>query len=395
MDNRQLFLRHLAQTSEAPLGLEISRAEGSWLYASDGKKYLDLIGGISVCHIGHRHPRVVSAIRDQIEKYLHVMVYGELIQSPQVRYARMLTEQLPPSLDCVYFTNSGAEAVEGAMKLAKRVTGRPGMLAFLRAYHGSTQGALSLIGDEYWRQAFRPLLPGIRHLPFNDPESLNAISDQTACVLVETIQAEAGVILPVPGWLPKLQERCRETGALLILDEIQCGFGRNGSLWAFPQFGIEPDILLLGKALGGGMPLGAFLAGRDLMKALSHDPLLGHITTFGGHPVSCAAGLAGLEVLLSEGVVEGVEEKGRKFREGLAHPGLRDIRQRGLMIALEFDTPATCKKVIDRCLTRGLFTDWFLFAPQCLRIVPPLTIRNEEIDLALSVFREVFKESGI
>jgi len=275
MTNRQLFLLHVAQTSEAPLALEISRAEGARLYDAAGKEYIDLIGGISVCNVGHRHPRVLEAIKKQLDAYMHIMVYGELVQSPQVRYAKALTDRLPASLNSVFFTASGSEATEGAMKLAKRYSNRTQIISFKNSYHGSTQGSLSVMGSEYWQQAFRPLLPGILQLPYNSFAGLEQITSETACVIAETIQAEAGVIVPQQDWLKALRQRCDETGALLVLDEIQCGFGRNGTLWAFEQFGIVPDILLLGKALGGGMPLGAFVADRKIMNSLTHDPVLG------------------------------------------------------------------------------------------------------------------------
>ena len=300
-ESRRLFNRHVAQTSPNPLGLEIERAEGVYLYDTSGKAYLDLIGGISVANTGHRHPAVIEAVRDQLDQYMHVMVYGELIQSPQVQYATLLADHLPPSLNTIYFTNSGAEATEGAMKLAKRVTGRTGIVAFRqvlsRLYPRRPQ---SLIGDEYWRNAFRPLLPGILHEEYNSAAALNAIGTDTACVFAETIQAESGVHAPDPEWLRRLREKCRETGALLVLDEIQVGFGRTGTLWGFDRFGVVPDILLLGKALGGGLPMGAFVADRSMMTALTERPVLGHITTFGGHPVCCAAGRASLQVLLRE-----------------------------------------------------------------------------------------------
>lgn len=388
MNQRQLFLQHVAQTSEAPLAIEFVRAEGTYLWDESGKQYIDLIGGISVCNVGHRHPRVVEAIRDQADRYLHTMVYGETVQAPQVQYAQLLASHLPGSLNSVYFTNSGAEATEGAMKLAKRATGRTEIIAFEQAYHGSTQGALSIMGDEYWRNAFRPLLPGIRHLRHNATEDLERITRDTACVIVETIQGEAGVRAPSPSWLKALRERCTETGALLILDEIQCGFGRNGSLWAFSQYEVIPDILLLGKALGGGMPLGAFIADRPLMYQLASAPVLGHITTFGGHPVCCAAGMAAFRALLEERMIEGVKEKEQLFLEGLKHPGIRAVRSRGLLIAVEFDSFETNKRVIDRAIERGVFTDWFLFAAPSMRIAPPLTISKDDIAKACGIILE-------
>lgn len=388
MSPRELFLRHVAQTSPAPLALEIVRAEGCTLWDKQGKEYIDLIGGISVANSGHRHPKVIAAIQTQLEQYLHIMVYGEFVETPQVRYAQKLAELLPPSLDAVYFTNSGAEATEGAMKLAKRVTGRTEIAAFHHSYHGSTQGALSLIGDEYWRNAFRPLLPGILHLNYNDPAALERITTHTAAVVAETIQAEAGIKAPDPSWIQALRKRCTETGTLLILDEIQAGFGRTGSLWGFEKYGIVPDILLLGKALGGGMPLGAFIANKTLMDQLTENPVLGHITTFGGHPVSCAAGLAALNVLVDEDLLATVRQKESLFRECLNHPSIRAIHSAGLWMAVEFDSFETNKRIIDRCIEKGVLTDWFLFAPHCLRISPPLVIREEEIRQAAQIIVE-------
>lgn len=385
MNLRQLFLQHVAQTSTAPLSLEIVKAEGCELWDATGKKYLDLIGGISVAHVGHRHPQVLSAIQKQLDAYLHVMVYGEFVQSPQVRYAHLLTEHLPASLNSVYFTNSGAEAVEGAMKLAKRVTGRTGVVAFHNSYHGSTQGALSIIGSEYWRNAYRPLLPGITHIAYNENAGLEGITENTACVFAETIQAEAGVKAPSREWLQALRRKCTETGALLILDEIQAGFGRTGTLWAFEQFGMVPDVLLLGKALGGGMPLGAFIAHRNLMQQLAENPVLGHITTFGGHPVCCAAGMAAFQALLNEGLMNDTAQKAALFLQNIQHPGIKAVHQFGLWMAIEFSSFEICKKVIDGCLEQGVLSDWFLFASNCMRISPPLTITPEQIKQACQV----------
>src|SRR5438309_237031 len=333
MNTRSLFLQHVAQTSAAPLALEIVKAEGCTLWDADGKKYLDAIGGISVANVGHRHPDVLAAIQQQLDAYLHVMVYGEFVQSPQVKYAKALTDHLPETLNSVYFTNSGAEAVEGAMKLAKRVTGRTEIVAFQNSYHGSTQGALSIIGDEYWRNAFRPLLPGVQHLSYNSFEELKYITEDTACVIAETVQAEAGIIAPQSDWMLALRTRCTETGTLLVLDEIQAGFGRTGTLWGFEKVGIVPDVLLLGKALGGGMPLGAFIADRTLMQQLTDNPVLGHITTFGGHPVCCAAGLAAFKTLLAEGLLHGVLKKSALFQQRLVHPQIKAVRSFGLWLA--------------------------------------------------------------
>ncbi|WP_106526870.1 aspartate aminotransferase family protein [Chitinophaga niastensis] len=388
MNNRQLFLQHVAQTSDAPLALEIVKAEGMYMWDVNGKRYLDLIAGISVCNVGHCHPAVVKAIQDQAQQYMHLLVYGEFVQSPQVTFASLLTQHLPENLDCVYFTNSGAEAVEGAMKLAKRYTGRMEIAAFNRSYHGSTQGALSILGDEYWRNAYRPLLPGILHLEYNNFDSLNAITDKTAAVIAESVQGEGGVIVPQREWIYALREKCTATGTLLILDEIQCGLGRNGTLWAFEQLGITPDILLLGKALGGGMPLGAFIASHDIMWTLTNNPVLGHITTFGGHPVNCAAGLAGFQALLDEQLVKEVKIKEQIFLQHLKHPAIKAVRSLGLMIAVEFESFAVNKKAIDYCIDKGVLTDWFLFAPECMRIAPPLTITPEEIKWACSVICE-------
>lgn len=385
MNLRQLFLQHVAQTSDSPLALEIVKAEGSTIYDASGNEYLDLIGGISVANIGHRHPEVVKATKKQLDAYMHVMVYGEFIESPQVQYAKLLTEHLPANLDSVYFTNSGTEAVEGAMKLAKRYTNRTEIVAFNKSYHGSTQGALSIIGDEYWRNAFRPLLPGIQHLDYNSFEDLDFITENTACVIAETVQAEAGIIVPNTDWIQALRSKCDETGALLVLDEIQAGFGRTGKLWGFQHFHIVPDILLLGKALGGGMPLGAFITSRDIMLHLTSNPVLGHITTFGGHPVSCAAGMAAFEVLLNENLTEAVNNKEKLFLETLTKGEFKAIRSFGLWMAIEFENEIKCKEVINKVLNNNVLTDWFLFAPGCLRISPPLIISSDEIHNACEV----------
>ncbi len=385
MNQRELFLRHVAQTSSAPLALEIVKADCASLYDASGKEYIDLIGGISVANIGHRHPKVIAAIQEQLEAYLHIMVYGEFVEAPQVQYAKLLTDNLPASLNTVYFTNSGAEAVEGAMKLAKRVTNRTQIIAFNHSYHGSTQGALSIIGDEYWRNAFRPLLPDVLHLQYNSFESLNEITEQTACVITETVQAEAGILAPSKEWIQALRKKCTDTRTLLILDEIQAGFGRTGQLWGFENFDIVPDVLLLGKALGAGMPLGAFVADKKLMDAFTDNPVLGHITTFGGHPVCCAAGMAGLKALLEEGWIATVKAKEELFRSLLVHPKIKAVRSYGLWIAVEFDSFETNKQVIDTCIAAGVLTDWFLFASHCLRISPPLIISEQQIEKACAV----------
>ena len=385
MTNRQLFLNHVAQTSPTPIGLEIVKASGIKMWDVNGKEYIDLISGFSVCNIGHSHPEVVKAVKDQVDKYMHLIVYGEFIETPQTAYAKLLTDYLPSSLNCVYFTNSGAEATEGAMKLAKRATGRSKIIAANKAYHGSTQGALSIMGDEYWRNAFRPLLPDIYHFNYNSPEFINAIDINTACVIVETVQAESGVNKPLPEWIKALRAKCTENGALLIFDEIQAGFGRTGSLWAFEQYHVVPDILLLGKALGGGMPLGAFIADLKLMNTLTNNPVLGHITTFGGHPVSCAAGMAALKVLLQNSWIEEVEAKEQLFLALLQHKKIVSVCSAGLWFSLEFDSFETCKSIIDYCIKNGLVSDWFLFASNCMRIAPPLIITEEEINATAAV----------
>ena len=392
MTNRQIFLNHIGQTSPDPLALEIVRARGSKLYDVNGKEYIDLIGGVSVCNIGHGNKKVIDAIKKQAEDFMHVMVNGELVLSPQTAYAKLLTDHLPPTLNSVFFTASGTEATEGAMKLAKRFTGRTQIAAFKNSYHGSTQGSLSILGDEYWRNAFRPLLPDILHFNYNSFEDLDLITTQTACVIAETIQAEAGVIVPEMNWIQALRKKCTETGTLLVLDEIQCGFGRNGTLWAFEQFDIIPDILLLGKALGGGMPLGAFIADKKIMNSFTNNPVLGHINTFGGHPVCCAAGRAAMEFLLEEKIVESVFEKEQLFLKNLHSSKIKNIRSRGLMFALEFENFEENKKVIDTLIENGVFTDWFLFASECLRMVPPLTISKEEIEEACHIINRIVTE---
>lgn len=382
---RQQFLQHLAQTSDIPMLLEIERAEGSYLYDIEGRRYLDLIAGISVSVLGHRHPDVVAAVKSQADKYLHTLVYGEYVLSPQVELASLLAAHLPPSLNSVFFTNSGTEATEGAMKLAKRYTGRPEIIACREAYHGSTQGAASLMSPTTFTQAYHPLLPGIRHIDFNIEADLERITTQTACVIVEPVQAEAGVRLPQNAYLEKLRKRCTEVGSLLIFDEIQAGYGRTGTLWAFEKYGVVPDVLLLAKGMGGGMPIGAFIASKTLMDVLSYEPPLGHISTFGGHPVSCAAGLATLRFLTENKLWETVGEKEAHFRQLLAHPAIREVRSAGLLMAVEVGDFDLLRKIILECVANGVITDWFLFNDRSLRIAPPLTISNEEITTACGV----------
>lgn len=390
---RQLFLQHLAPTSSAPLMLQIERAAGIYLYDETGKSYIDLIAGIGVSALGHCHPKVVAAIQAQSQRYLHTMVYGEYVLAPQVQLAQALAEQLPVPLDAVYFVNSGAEATEGAMKLAKRFTGRSEIIACINAYHGSTQGALSLMNNEALTQPFRPLLPEIRHIDFNCPLCLEQISKRTAAVIVETVQGEWGVRPPQGDFLKALRQRCTETGTLLILDEIQAGMGRTGSLFAFERYGIVPDILLLAKGLGGGMPIGAFIAAAELMKVFSFDPILGHITTFGGHPVACAAALATLTELTEGDWIQQVPAKEALFHQLLQHPSIRQIRSAGLMMAVELDDFDQVQRVITRCLALGLVTDWFLFNDRSLRIAPPLIISEAEIRQACSILLQALDEA--
>jgi acetylornithine/N-succinyldiaminopimelate aminotransferase len=385
LTQRQLFLNHIAQTSETPLALEIEKAEGVYLYDSSGKRYMDLISGISVSNVGHRHPKVVEAIKNQLDKYMHLMVYGEYIQSPQVQLAKLLSEQLASTLSSVYFVNSGSEAVEGAMKLAKRFTGRTEIISFKNAYHGSTQGSLSIMGNEEFKNAFRPLLPDTKQIEFNNVNNLNEITERTACVIIETIQGEAGAIVPSIDFLKKLRVRCTEVGAMLVADEIQCGFGRTGKLFAFEHYDLLPDILCIAKGMGGGMPIGAFISSKEIMSSLSKNPILGHITTFGGHPVSCAASIATLEVLLSEKLIEQVEAKEKLFRKLLVHSKIKSIKGKGLLLSVEFDSYEKNKAIIDKCIENGLITDWFLFNAHSMRIAPPLTITEDEIRFACDV----------
>ncbi len=390
---RASFLKHLAQTSEFPLMLEIEKGEGIYLFDKDGKKYIDLIAGISVSSLGHCHPAIVEAVGQQAQSYMHTLVYGEFVLAPQVELATLLAAQLPESLNSTYFVNSGAEATEGAMKLVKRATGRPEIISCYKAYHGSTQGAASLMSDPFFTQAFRPLLPGIKHIDFNCEWCLQKITTETAAVIVETIQAEWGVRKPQNNYLKKLRQRCDEVGALLIFDEIQVGFGRTGTLFAFEQYGVVPDILLLAKAMGGGMPIGAFVADKALMSVLSHDPLLGHITTFGGHPVCTAAALANLKTLLKEGYITSVKKKEALFLDLLQHPLILQIRSAGFIMAVDLGSFEIVQKVIKKCLDKGLITDWFLFNDNCLRIAPPLIITEAQIQDSCAILLEAMTEA--
>jgi acetylornithine/succinyldiaminopimelate/putrescine aminotransferase len=385
MNLRNLFLQHQAQTSNNPLALEIVKAEGNYLEDINGRRYLDIIGGISVCNVGHRHPKVLAAISKQLDAYLHVMVYGETIQSPAVQYAHWLVNHLPETLNSVYFTNSGTEATEGAMKLAKRVTGKTNFVSCINSYHGHSQGALSIMGSENWKNNFRPLLPGCTSIPYNDDAIIEFIDEHTAGVIVEPIQAESGIIKASKDWLQKIRKKCTQSGCMLIFDEIQSGFGRTGTLWAFEQYGVVPDILLLGKALGGGMPMGAFIADKKLMDQLSFNPVLGHLTTFGGHPVCCAAGLAAALLLFEERMMETIPEKEKLFIDLLKHPHIRNVRSAGLWLAVELENFVVTEILISNCIHNGLFTDWFLFGSNFLRIAPPLTITKEEIRTACNI----------
>lgn len=390
---RELFFKHVAQTSSKPLGLNIHRAEGVFLCAhscEDGsskeeKRYIDLISGVSVSNVGHGRREIIEAVQRQIEKHAHLMVYGEIIQSPQVMHAELLASLLPESLQSVYYVNSGSEANEAALKLAKRVTGRRELVSCKNAYHGSSHGALSMMSDEDFKRPFRPLLPMVNHIEFNNIASLSNITEETACVLIEPVQGEGGVQIPTPEFMQALRKRCTDTGALLIFDEIQTGFGRTGKMFAFEKYGVVPDILTLAKALGGGMPLGALVASEELMAAWQDNPPLGHITTFGGHPVCCAAALASLQVLLKENWIEDVERKSRRFTDALKkHPLVKEIRAAGLLIAIDLKDAKRAHDILYLLLDEGVLTDWFLFQPTSFRIAPPLCITDEEIDLAVA-----------
>jgi len=388
ISNRELFLKNTAQTSESPRLIEIEKAEGSYLYGPQGQKYLDLVSGFNVSNIGHRHPKVIAAIQDQLEKYLHVTVYGEFVQAPQVQFATKLLENLPPSFGSVYLTNSGAEAVEGSMKIAKRYTGRRQIIAAKNAYHGSTQGALSLIGGTQYQDAYAPLLPEIDFIEFDSHTDLKSITNKTAAVIVEAIQGEAGVRVPSAEYMQALRAKCTEVGALLVFDEIQTGFGRTGKLFAFEHFGIVPDILMLAKGIGGGMPLGSFVAPKEIMDVIKANPMLGHITTFGGHPVSCAAALASLHVILEEQLVEGVAHKAELFRQELAHPKIKEIRGLGLMMCLQLENFDQVYNVSKYCADNGVMIDWYLHCETALRVAPPLTISEEEIKEACQIIKQ-------
>ncbi|MBX7124398.1 MAG: aspartate aminotransferase family protein [Cyclobacteriaceae bacterium] len=389
----EVFLENLAPTSPFPFLLPIERAEGLYLYEPGGKRYMDLISGIGVSSLGHRHPEVVSAIKEQLDKHLHVMVYGEYIQHSSNALAELLTSLLPEPLNCAYFVNSGTEANEAALKLAKRVTGRTEIVSFRKSYHGSTHGSLSVSGNEVKKAAFRPLLPDVRFLRFNEPEDLSQITHRTAAVIAETIQGDAGVRIPDVAFLKALRKRCDETGAQLILDEIQCGMGRTGTLFAFQQFGIVPDILTLAKAFGGGLPIGTFISSREKMHTLSHDPMLGHITTFGGSPVCCASALATLRIISQSGLLADVERKGRLIESLLVHPHIKAIRRIGLLFAVDFDSAERVNRIVQHAKEMGVITYWFLSHPYSFRIAPPLTITDDEIHEACRIILKAIEKS--
>ncbi|WP_316734474.1 aspartate aminotransferase family protein [Pedobacter aquatilis] len=385
LTQRQLFLQHNAQTSPEPLMLEFVRAKGVYIYDSADKKHLDLIAGIGVSNVGHCHPAVVKAIQEQAETYMHLMVYGEYVQTPQVNFAKALADILPESLSCTYFLNSGTEAVEGAMKLAKRYTGRKGFIACRNAYHGSTQGAESLMESDFYSSGYGPFLPNVSFIEHNKLSDLEKITTDIAAVFIEPIQGEAGIRVADLDYMQALRTKCTETGTLLIFDEIQSGFGRSGKMFAFEHYNVIPDVLLLAKGIGGGMPIGAFISSLEIMSVLSHSPILGHMTTFGGHPVCCAAGLATLRTLVDNHIVDEVEEKGQLFKSLLVHPAIKEIRGTGLMLAVEFENFEINKKIIDACILDGVLSDWFLHCSNSMRIAPPLIISKEEIEEACSI----------
>jgi acetylornithine/succinyldiaminopimelate/putrescine aminotransferase len=397
MDNafsHHIFLHKLAQTSPSPFLIEVERAHGIYLYAPDGRRYMDLISGIGVSNLGHGHPRIVKAIKEQVDRHLHVMVYGEFVQAIPNLLVHRLTGLLPNTLNCCYLVNSGTEANEGALKLAKRYTGRTEIVAFKHAYHGSTHGSLSVSGNENKKYAFRPLLPDVRFIRFNEPDDLQFITTRTAGVIMETVQGDAGVRIPSTNFMKALRQRCNETGALLILDEIQCGIGRTGKLFAFEHFGIVPDVLTLGKAFGGGLPIGAFVADKKIMETLTHHPPLGHITTFGGNPVCCAAALATLEALEEEHILNDVERKGKFFEDLIKHPDICAMRRIGLMFAIDFSSADRVNRLVLRAREKGIIVYWFLSHPHSLRLAPPLVITDEEIKEACRLLVEAIDETA-
>ena len=392
MSSTEVFLKHLAQTSPYPLKIEAKKAEGSIIHDVHGKSYLDFISGIAVSNIGHRHPAVIKAIHAQLDQYMHVMAYGEFIQSAQNNLAQLLTSQLPESLDCCYFVNSGTEANEAALKLAKRVTGRSRIVSCRGAYHGSTHGSLSVSGNEVKKYAFRPLLPDVHFMNFGRIEDLAHINHHTAAVIIEPIQGDAGVRVPTQAYMDALRQKCNETGAMLIFDEVQTGFGRTGTLFAFEHFNVVPDILTMAKGMGGGMPIGAFVSSYEHMQKLSFDPMLGHITTFGGHPVNCAAAHANLQVILEEKLLDGVETKGALIEKLIDHPSIIEIRRKGLMFAIEFDREERVQRIVDRCIEKGVITYFFLSCRESFRLAPPLNVSMADLELGCKLIKEAIEE---
>jgi acetylornithine/N-succinyldiaminopimelate aminotransferase len=392
--NSKDFLSFQAQTTDHPMMIDVTKAEGIYIYDLAGKKYFDMIAGLAVANIGHRHPRLINAIKNQLDQYMHVMPYGEYVQSPQTKLAKKLCEILPSNLNTSYFVNSGTEANEAALKLAKRYTGRTKIVSCKRSYHGSTHGSLSVSGNEVKKYAFRPLLPEVYFMEFNHLNDLDLIDHETACVIIETVQGDAGVRIPDKKYMKALRNKCTETGALLIMDEIQVGFGRTGKFFAFEHFDIVPDVLTIAKSMAGGMPMGAFISSQKIMKTLSFDPMLGHITTFGGHPVCCAAALENIKILLEEKIIDSVEEKGKLMQELITHSSIQEIRRIGLMFAIEFDTAETVEKIFAKCLQRGVITFWFLSCKNSFRLAPPLTISFQEIKEACSIIKLSIEEAA-
>jgi acetylornithine/succinyldiaminopimelate/putrescine aminotransferase len=393
MTSKQIFSQYLAPTSPHPFLIEVEKAEGVYLYSPDGKKYIDMISGIAVSNVGHRHPKVIQAIKAQLDKHLHVMVYGEYIQSSSNQLASKLTSLLSPSLNCSYFVNSGTEANEAALKLAKRITGRTEIISCKKSYHGSTHGSLSISGNEKKKRAFLPLLPDVRFIEFNNESDLRYITTRTACVIMETIQGDAGVRVPTKKYLQTVRQRCTDVGAVLIFDEIQCGMGRTGKLFAFEHFDVVPDILTIAKAFGGGLPIGAFISSYENMQLLTHNPMLGHITTFGGNPVCCASALATLQVIEDEKLLAQVEAKGKLIEELLHHPKIKEVRRIGLMFAFDFDSEERVNRIVQYAKEHGVICYWFLSHPNSFRIAPPLTITEEEIKLACAIIKEAIEKS--
>jgi len=393
LSNRQLFQQNLAIPADVPDALEIEKAEGIYLFTDKGEKYIDLVSGVSVSNIGHRHPAVVKAVKSQSDKYMHLMVYGKYIQSPQVQLAGLLSSVLPVYLNSVFLVNSGSEAIEGALKLAKRITGRTEIIAFKDSYHGSTHGALSILGNEEMKSAYRPLLPNIKFLEYNNPEQLSHITNETACVVAEAIQAEAGIIIPSNEFMKALNKRCKETGCMIIIDEVQMGFGRTGKLFGFEHFNIAPDIICIAKGMGGGMPIGAFISSKENMNLLTHNPALGHITTFGGHPVSSAAALANLNVILEEDLHSKSNNKGKYIADKLkSHPKIKEIRQIGLMLGVELKEDFQASKMVKILKKNRLIVDQFLFNESSFRIAPPLIISENELEIVVEKVIESLDE---